>query len=81
MIVKKILLATMLAFATASAMAAHCPMDMKQIDAALAQNPKLSADQLAEVKKLRAEGEAQHKAGNHAESVETLGKAKSILGI
>jgi hypothetical protein len=81
MIVKKILLAAALALATASAMAGHCPMDMKQIDAALAENPKLSADQLAEVKKLRAEGEAQHKAGKHAESVETLGKAKSILGI
>lgn len=81
MIVKKILLAATLAFATASAWAAHCPMDMKQIDAALAENPKLSAEQLAEVKKLRAEGEAQHKAGKHAESVATLGKAKEILGI
>lgn len=81
MIVKKTLLATLLAFAIATAMAAHCPMDMQQIDAALADNPKLSAEQLAEVKKLRAEGEAQHKAGNHAQSVETLAKAKSILGI
>ncbi|NLG77164.1 MAG: hypothetical protein GX535_13090 [Xanthomonadaceae bacterium] len=81
MIAKKILLAAMLAFATATAMAAHCPMDMKQIDAALAENPELSAEQLAEVKKLRAEGEAQHQAGDHAKSVETLGKAKKILGI
>ena len=81
MIAKKTLLAVVLAFATATAMAAHCPMDMKQIDAALAENPKLSAEQLAEVKKLRAEGEAQHQAGNHAKSVETLGKAKKILGI
>jgi hypothetical protein len=56
-------------------------MDMQQIDAALAANPKLSAEQLAEVKKLRAEGEAQHTAGDHAKSVETLGKARAILGI
>lgn len=81
MIVKKIFLAAALAFATASAFAGHCPMDMKQIDAALAEHPKLSAEQLAEVKKLRAEGEAQHKAGKHSESLETLGKAKEILGI
>jgi hypothetical protein len=56
-------------------------MDMQQIDAALAANPKLSAEQLAEVKKLRAEGEAQHNAGDHAKSVDTLAKAKAILGI
>jgi hypothetical protein len=64
-----------------SAFAAHCPMDMKAIDDALAKKPNISAEQLAEVKKLRAEGEAQHKAGKHAESVETLGKAKKILGL
>jgi hypothetical protein len=81
MIVKKFLIATALALATASALAGHCPMDMKQIDQALSANPQLSAEQLAEVKKLRAEGEAQHKAGKHEESVKTLGKAKSILGI
>ena len=46
-----------------------------------AANPKLSAEQLAEVKKLRAEGEAFHKAGKHQESVATLGKAKTLLGI
>jgi hypothetical protein len=64
-----------------SAFANHCPMDMKAIDDALAKKPSLSAEQMAEVKKLRAEGEAQHKAGKHAESVETLGKAKKILGL
>jgi hypothetical protein len=81
MIVKRLLLAAALAFATASAMAAHCPMDMKQIDEALSQSTSLSAEQLAEVKQLRAEGEALHKAGKHQESVEKLGKAKEILGI
>ena len=54
---------------------------MQQIDAALAANPKLSAEQLEEVKKLRAEGEAQHKAGNHPASEATLAKAKALLGI
>jgi hypothetical protein len=72
-----------LAFAAVSgaAIAAHCPMDMKAIDEALAKNPSLSAAQMADVKKYRAEGEAQHKAGKHQESVETLAKAKKILGI
>jgi hypothetical protein len=56
-------------------------MDMKQIDEALSQSTSLSAEQLAEVKQLRAEGEALHKAGKHQESVEKLGKAKEILGI
>jgi hypothetical protein len=64
-----------------SAFAMHCPMDMKKIDEALAKSPSLSSAQLAEVKKLRAEGEALHKAGKHQESVNTLGKAMQILGI
>lgn len=81
MIVKKLVLAATLAFAAASAFAGHCPMDMKQIDDALAAKPQLSAEQLAEVKKYRAEGEALHKQGKHQESVATLGKAKSILGL
>jgi hypothetical protein len=79
--VKKLMLAVLLACVSASALAGHCPMDMKEIDAALSANPQLSADKLAEVKKLRAEGEAFHKAGKHQESVDTLGKAKTILGI
>ena len=53
----------------------------KKIDAALAKNPSLSAAQMAEVKKLRAEGEKLHKAGKHQESVDTLAKAMKILKI
>lgn len=77
----KWILVLALAACVPSAFAMRCPMDMQQIDAALAANPKLSAEQLAEVKKLRAEGEAQHNGGDHAKSVETLAKAKAILGI
>jgi hypothetical protein len=64
-----------------TAFAMHCPMDMKAIDDALAKKPSLSAEQMAEVKKYRAEGEALHKAGKHQESVDTLAKAKKILGL
>lgn len=54
---------------------------MKKIDDALAAKPALSADKLAEVKKLRAEGEVLHKTGKHQESVDTLAKAMAMLGL
>ena len=74
-------LATVLLAATTGAWAFHCPMEMKKIDEALAKQPALSAEQLAEVKKLRAEGETLHKAGKHQESLDALGKAEKILNI
>lgn len=70
-----------LMFASASAFAFHCPVDMKKIDEALAKNPKLSSAQMSEVKKYRSDGEAMHKAGKHQESVDTLAKAMKILNI
>ena len=63
------------------AVAFHCPRDMAAIDAALAENPALTAEQRAEVTKLRAEGEQLHNSGKHQESVDTLAKAMEILGI
>lgn len=69
-----------LAFASTLAIGANCPVQMKDIDAAMSR-AKLSSQQAAEVKKLRAEGEALHKQGKHAESMAALGKAKGILGI
>ena len=79
--VRLIGVAAALLFAASSAFAFHCPADMKKIDDALAKKPTLTAAQAADVKKYREEGEALHKAGKHQESVETLGKAKAILGI
>lgn len=67
--------------ACSSAFAFHCPADMKKIDEALAKNPALSAEQMADVKRWRAEGEAAHKAGKHQESVDTLAKAMKVLGV
>lgn len=69
-----------LAFASSMALAFTCSKLMKQIDDALP-SAKISAAQMGEVKKLRADGEAQHKAGKHAESEAALNKAKGILGI
>lgn len=66
---------------SSAALAFHCPADMKKIDAAMAKSPKISAAQMTEVKKLRADGETSHKSGKHQESVDTLAKAMKILGI
>ncbi len=78
---KHAFIAAVIALASSAAMAFHCPADMKKIDEALAKNPKLSAAQMSEVKKLRSDGEASHKVGKHQESVDTLAKAMKMLGI
>ncbi|MDX1529438.1 MAG: hypothetical protein R3337_12475 [Gammaproteobacteria bacterium] len=69
--------AALLAF-SAPALAFHCPADVKAIDNALPR-VNLSAKQREEVKLLRDEGEAQHKAGDHAGSVKTLAEAMRII--
>ncbi len=74
-------IATALLFASSAALAFHCPADMKKIDEAMSKKPKLSAEQMADVKKFRAEGEVFHKAGKHQESVDTLAKAMKILDV
>ena len=79
--IRSILIAASLALASSAAWAFHCPADMKKIDEAMAKNPKLSAAQVTEVKKYRAEGEALHKAGKHQDSVDTLAKAMKLLDI
>ena len=79
--IRMLIAAAILALTSSVAFANHCPKDMAAIDAALAKNPSLSADKLAEVKQLRADGEAFHKAGKHTESMDSLGKAMKILGI
>jgi uncharacterized protein len=74
-------LAATLLFAAGTALAFHCPKDMKAIDDAMAKNPKLSEADAKAVKKYREEGEVLHKAGKHQESIDTLAKAMKILKI
>ena len=62
------------------ALAHSCPAEMRKIDAALPK-AKLDDKKMAEVKKLRADGEQLHKSGKHDESMAALGKAKGMLGI
>jgi len=77
---KRIAIVAALMLASSAALANSCPREMKAIDAALPK-AKLSAQQAAEVRKLRAQGEEHHKAGRHSESMAALGKAKGVLGI
>lgn len=78
---RSLALATALLFASGTALAMHCPKDMKAIDEALAKNPKLTAAQAKDVKDQRAKGEEFHKAGKHQEAAGELAKAMKTLNI
>ncbi len=78
---KQISLTLAFILAAAPVMAFQCPADIGKIDAALEAGTSLSEDQLAEVKALRDEGEALHSSGDHQASVDTLAKAKDMLGL
>ncbi len=81
MLKRALLTATFVAFAAGSALAGSCPVMVSAIDAALSAGPDLSDEQIAEVKALRDQGEAEHEAGKHDDSVATLQKAKEMLGL
>ena len=81
MIKRTLAIGAAMLMAAGTALAFHCPSDMKKIDEALAKKPKLTEAEAKEVTKLRADGEALHKAGKHQESVDTLAKAMKILKI
>ncbi len=74
-------LAALVIGASTPVLAASCPKMVKKIDAALAASPQLSAADMTQVTKLRSEGAAQHKAGSHKASIDTLGQALAILGL
>ncbi len=76
---KQIFLAAALAALVATpAMAGYCPADVKAIDHALGKM-SLPAMKMTEVKTLRDQGEALHKAGDHKQSTATLAKAMRII--
>lgn len=75
-----LLAATLVAVLSAPAFANQCPTMVKKIDAAMG-GSKLSQEKMAEVKKLRDEGQKLHEQGKHEQSVETLAKAEKMLGV
>ncbi len=78
---KRLSLSLAFILTASSAFAFQCPADMSKIDAALEAGTSLSDAQLAEVKALRDEGETLHASGDHQASVDTLAKAKEMLGL
>ena len=76
---KLLIVAAFAAFAT-PAFANQCPALMAKVDAAL-QTAQVSDADKAKVAELRKKGEEQHAAGQHAESVASLGEALKILGM
>jgi hypothetical protein len=77
----KLIIAAIALSTTSLVFANSCPMQMKEIDAKISSNPSLSSADMSKVKALRADGEALHKAGKHAESEKALGDAKKLLGM
>lgn len=75
----KTVFATALLLALASPAAANqCPQLMNQVDAKL-QTAQISAADKTKVTQLRQEGEAAHKAGDHAKSEAALNEALDLL--
>lgn len=77
---RSMLIALSLFIVPATALANQCPGMMAEIDAALPDTGLSEADR-AKVMELRARGEQEHQAGDHAASEATLAEAKAILGI
>ena len=70
--------AVLLAFA-GPAYANYCPSLMSGIDETLQTASNLSSAKADEIKRLRDEGAASHRAGNHSESIASLKKALALL--
>lgn len=78
---RNLTLAAIFALVAAPALAGQCPADIAAINAALSAGTSLSDAQVAEVEALRDEGQRLHGAGEHRNSVETLARAKDMLGL
>ena len=78
---KNLTLAALLVVGMASpALASHCPMDMKKIEAAMKTTMADDATK-KKVMELYNKGKAEHEAGDHASSMKDLGEAMKLLGI
>jgi len=82
MIKRILLIAAVAAFAvgtfTTPAQAAHCPKDVKKIQAAMS---TLDKDKMMMAKEMSEKGMALHKAGKHGEAIKVLHKQMEALGI
>ena len=82
MIKRIFLTAAVTVFATgllsAPALAAHCPKDVKKINAAMS---KMDGNKMSMAKEAAAKGLALHQAGRHGESLKGMHAAMKALGI
>jgi len=65
-------------FISTPALAAHCPKDVKKINAAMSTMDKMK---MSTAKDAAAKGLALHKAKNHGEAIKVLHEAMDKLGI
>ena len=78
MFIRTVAAAAVLVLLSAPTNAFYCPKQGKSIDKALSA-AGLSADQQAEVKKLRDQGMSLHGSGDHKGAVTSLAKATRII--
>ncbi len=78
MIKRTLAAAVVFAFVSGPALAAHCPKDVKKIQAAMS---KLDKGKMMKAKEMSDKGMALHKAGKHGEAIEVLHKEMEALGI
>jgi hypothetical protein len=78
MILRSVLIAAVMTVYATTALAFHCPADVKAIDHALPA-AQMSQAQKDQVMSLRNEGEALHKAGDHKDAVSKLSEAMRVI--
>ena len=78
MIKRTLATAVVLAFISGPALAAHCPKDVKKIQAAMS---KLDKGKMMMAKEMSDKGMALHKAGKHGEAIKVLHREMEALGI
>jgi cytoplasmic iron level regulating protein YaaA (DUF328/UPF0246 family) len=78
-IVRTFTAAAVLVALAGPAYAYWCPRLITEIDNALSTASTLTAAQLEEVTRLRDEGAALHKAGQHSQALATLNEARALL--
>lgn len=78
MIKRSLIVAAVLVAFAGPAIAGHCPVDVKKLEAAM---PNLKGAQLALAKEAAAKGAELHAAGKHGESLKVLHAAFKELGI
>ncbi|MEH6631357.1 MAG: hypothetical protein V7776_11040 [Halopseudomonas aestusnigri] len=71
---------SLLIFGSSAALAYSCPTNIAAFDAAVAEGPNVSAEDLGHAVELRNKSEAKHIAGDHGGSIELINQALDLIG-